>query len=252
MTNNFGCSYSSLYDSFYESKDYQKEVDYLIGLVGMGNFSKILDLGCGTGNHDLLLAKKGFKVTGIDLSRQMINQAISKAKAQNLEIEFMKGDIRTAVLGKKFDLVISMFAVMGYQVTNNDLEMALKTARAHLDRGSLFIFDTWYGPAVLHQLPETRVKEFELHGEKILRIAVPEIKTFENRVDVNFTVIRYQGSKLIEESVEKHPMRYFFAPEIDFFAHKCGFDFIGVHPFLKNDREPGIDDWNVTWIMKAA
>jgi 2-polyprenyl-3-methyl-5-hydroxy-6-metoxy-1,4-benzoquinol methylase len=164
LNNYFGTIYSILYDSFYQTKNYKSENEFIFTFLSTTKTQSILDLGCGTGGHDLLLAQKGYAVTGVDLSEEMIGQAIQKNRTAGLSIEFLQGDIRTIRLKKKFDLVLSMFAVMSYQTTNEEFKASLETARAHLNPGGMFIFDAWYGPAVLHQIPETRVKELEIGG----------------------------------------------------------------------------------------
>jgi SAM-dependent methyltransferase len=244
--------YSRFYDSFYATKNYSDEVDFLTRIAGLRTRNSILDLGCGTGGHDLLLSQHGYCVTGVDISKGMIQQAITKRKKAGLSTEFVLGDIRTIRLEKKFDLVISMFAVISYQTTNEDFLATLTTSREHLDPGNLFIFDAWYGPAVLHQLPEKRIKEIDIYGERIQRIAIPEIDYLKNIVTVHFRVIRGSEAQKQEEIKEDHPMRYFFAPEVDLFAKQTGFEINIVCPFLDPSREPGVNDWNVTWVLKAV
>jgi len=251
MNSSFGSIYSVLYDSFYESKDYKGEDQFILSLLPDLNTSSILDLGCGTGGHDLLLARQGYEVTGVDLSDEMIEQAIRKNSAAGLSAEFLRGDIRLVRMQKKFDLVLSMFAVMSYQTTNQDFRASLETARYHLNVGGLFIFDVWYGPAVLHQIPETRIKEMSIGEDRVMRIAIPEMQTLANLVIVHYQILRINAAQKVEETKEDHPMRYFFAPEVDFFAHQTGFEVTKVCPFMNSTREPDIEDWNVTWVLKA-
>jgi 2-polyprenyl-3-methyl-5-hydroxy-6-metoxy-1,4-benzoquinol methylase len=251
MKNSFGNAYSTLYDLLYKTKDYEKENGFIFSLLPEKNISTILDLGCGTGGHDLLLAQQGYQVMGVDLSEGMIRQAIQKSQAAGLAAEYRLGDIRTFQADQKFDLVISMFAVMSYQVSNADFLSALSTARAHLNVESHFVFDAWFGPAVLTQTPETRVKELQIEGDRLLRIAEPEIDTLQNKVIVHYKLLRLRGSQLVEETHEAHPMRYFFAPEVESFAGQAGFEVVKVCPFMEASRKPEINDWNVTWVLKA-
>ena len=95
-----------------------------------------------TGRKSMLaLARKRLADNG-DTARSAFSRAISGA----------------SISGGKFDAALMMFAVLGYQVENDDVLAALRTARRHLEPGGLFIFDVWYGPAVLHQRPSERVK----------------------------------------------------------------------------------------------
>lgn len=73
-----------------------------------------MDLGCGYGRHSLELAKRGYKVVGLDYSGYMINLARKKAKKENLNIKFIKGDMRKINFENHFDYVLSFFTSFGY------------------------------------------------------------------------------------------------------------------------------------------
>lgn len=245
-------SYAKYYDLFYQEKDYEAEVDFVTDVGKLTPPMSVLDLGCGTGGHVLPLAKRGFQMTGVDLSEVMISQARQKASDQNLNAEFSHADIRSLALGRTFDAVISMFAVMGYQTSNTDLYSAMQAARNHLQAGGLFIFDAWFGPAVLRELPATRVRELQNGEERIIRIAVPELDPLLNTVTVHYTVIRLSGERVLDESRESHRMRFLFAPEVEFFARQAGFEVLNICPFMDAGRRPTELDWNVTWVLRAA
>jgi len=85
-------------------------------------------------------------------------------------------------------VVIALFHVMSYQPRNADLRDAFATASAHLKRGGIFIFDYWYGPAVLTNLPTVRVKRVENGDIGVLRLSEPSIKVNENIVDINYLI----------------------------------------------------------------
>jgi SAM-dependent methyltransferase len=247
--------YASYYDIFYAQKDYALECQFVLDLLkslSAQEIHSILDLGCGTGGHVLPLARRGYEMTGVDLSGAMIEQARSKSAEANLAADFHLGDIRSVDLGRTFDAVISMFAVMGYQISNGDFFSAMRVARKHLESGGLFVFDAWFGPAVLRERPETRVREIPDGAERILRVAAPELNPLANTVTVHYTVLRLAGDRVLDETHESHPMRFLFAPEVAFFAEQTGFEVLKLCPFLEPDREPNDRDWNVTWVLRAA
>ncbi|NIP32054.1 MAG: methyltransferase domain-containing protein, partial [Candidatus Dadabacteria bacterium] len=170
--------YSEFYDILYGDKNYSAECDFLEEIFlrfSKKPIKKILDIGCGTGGHALHLAQRRYDVTGIDRSEEMLKIAQEKASRENLSIKFKQADVRTFSLNDKFDAVIAMFAVMGYQKTNEDIEAAVRSVRKHLEPGNLFIFDVWFGPAVISEKPSERVKFLEQGGEKIIRIAQPQL-----------------------------------------------------------------------------
>ncbi len=115
-------NFANYYDIFYKDKDYETEIDMLLGLL-KGKIKEdalILDMGCGTGRHAFELHKKGYRVHGIDLSREMINIANSKYRETD-GITFAVNDIREYQNEQKFNLVLSLFHVLSYQNTNEDI-----------------------------------------------------------------------------------------------------------------------------------
>ncbi len=89
----FGKEYSTAYDSLYHDKDYEKECEFIEDVLSKSSIKvrRILDLGCGTGGHALLLAKKGYAVVGVDRSAEMLEFARQRAKDEGLSVEFIQG-----------------------------------------------------------------------------------------------------------------------------------------------------------------
>lgn len=235
--------YSAYYDLLYKDKDYAGEARFVQETInrhrpGAGS---VLNLGCGTGSHDLHLARLGYSITGVDLSPEMVEIARAKlaeiAHAKPAEIAHAKpavvdggrvsfevGDVRSFQSAQKFDAVISLFHVMSYQVSNADLHAAFTTAARHLEPGGIFVFDCWYGPGVLTDPPVVRHKILENEKLRIHRIARPQIHQDDNYVDVNYTILvnnKQQAS--FYEIEETHKMRYLFRPEVALLCDAHGF-----------------------------
>lgn len=249
-------AYSRYYNLLYKDKDYTGEAEYIHSLVQKYHpgTKTLLDLGCGTGRHDILLAARGYEVTGVDMSEEMLavarsNANLSTLNSQPSSISFQQGDIRSARLGRKFDVVISLFHVMSYQVTNSDLLAAFATAREHLEPGGIFIFDCWYGPAVLTDRPAVRVKRLEDEAISVTRIAEPVMHPNENLVDVNYHVfVRDKASGEVEELRETHKMRYLFRPEVELFLQQTGMPIIEVSGWMTG-IQPGFDTWGACFVV---
>jgi SAM-dependent methyltransferase len=249
-------AYSRYYNLLYKDKDYAGETEYVKSLIGKHNPGalSVLDLGCGTGRHDLLLVEKGYEVTGVDRSEEMLAVAHSQLTTLNLQrpsCTFHQGDIRSVRLGTSFDVVISLFHVMSYQTTNDDLADAFATARAHLKPGGIFIFDCWYGPAVLTDRPAVRVKRLEDEEIAVTRIAEPVMHPNDNLVDVKYQVfVRDKESGDVEEMRETHRMRYLFRPEVEFFLETAGFRIVEAAEWMSG-RRPGFDTWGVCFVAQG-
>ncbi len=97
------------------------------------NTKTLLHVGCGSGIYDYTF-KKHFKVTGVDLSKKMLEIAIQR----NPEVVYRHGDMRTIELGKKFDAVTIPESI-GYMTTKEDLRKAIRTANKHLNPGGVLL-----------------------------------------------------------------------------------------------------------------
>ena len=247
--------YANYYDTLYREKDYEKECDFLEQIweeLSSEPISRILDLGCGTGGHALPLAQRGYDVTGVDRSEQMLAIAKAKATQVNLSVEFQRGDIRNLELGQTFDAVISMFAVISYQATNDELAAAFRTARCHLEPGGLFVFDCWFGPAVLTQRPSDRYKIVEADGERIIRFVSPVLDILQHTVQVNYKILRLRDGRVVDEVDESHLLRFLFPQEIAYYLAEAGFKLLKLCPFMELNRQPTEQDWNVTVVAERV
>ena len=131
---------------------------------------------------------------------------------------------------RKFETIISLFHVMSYQAENDELEKVFQNVSEHLTDGGLFIFNFWYGPAVLTDPPVVKIKRLEDDEVRITRITEPVMRYNENIVDVNFEVIiEDKKTHIIEKLPETHKMRYLFLPEIEMLAKKIGLKIIKLY-----------------------
>jgi hypothetical protein len=128
---------------------------------------------------------------------------------------------------------VSLFHVVSYQTTNEALLGIFNSARAALAKDGLFVFDFWYGPAVLTEGPEVRVRRINTPGGAVTRIAEPEHHVNRNIVHVKYTLISIdQISARGEQVAELHSVRYLFLPEIEFFAAQTGFEIVETGEWL--------------------
>lgn len=248
--------FADYYDILFQSKNYLKECNFLKQVfkkyAGKKRLS-VLDLGCGTGSHSLILAERGNKVTGVDSSAKMIEIARKKAGAKKIKVDFIQGDIRKANLKKKFDIVLLMFNVIGYQITNKDLFSVFQTAGNHLIKGGLLIFDCWFGPAVLIQKPEERRRIIKRNtNEKIIKFASPVLDILNQTVDIKYKVFRTFKGKILDQVNEIHKIRFLFPQEIKHYLNEAGFQNLEICPFMKLNKRPTFNDWNITVIAKKT
>jgi len=251
-------AYAEYYDLLNQGKNYREETKYLLALIQRANvpFNSLLDLGCGTGRHAELIAQDGYSVMGIDRSDEMIRQAINRKneleKCRPLNLEFQQNDILQLNLNRQFDVVTSLFHVICYLKSANEIGAAFEVVNRHLQKGGLFVFDFWYGPAVLGQQPEKRVRSVENSRYIISRTAVPEHDKSRQVVTVNYNFrVQDKQTKSIDEFEESHPMRYLFADEAEAVLKRSGFELLTVQEWL-SDRPINHETWSVVCVARKV
>jgi SAM-dependent methyltransferase len=256
MTEVFNRDYADAYDLLYDEKDYEGEcrlAELLFKRYGGHPIRNILDLGCGTGGHAHLLGRRGYRVVGVDRSEAMLAHAEKKAGPPgDGRTQFRQGDLRSLELEERFDAVVMMFAVLGYQAGNEDVLSALKTARRHLRTGGLLLFDVWYGPAVLQERPGERVKVTATGAGQVRRAAKGELDTLRHLCHVYYQVWRLEAGLSRGPTEERHTMRYFFPLELELFLQCAGFNMLRLGAFPDFDRDPDETTWNVMCAAKAV
>jgi SAM-dependent methyltransferase len=249
----FGPGYAKIYDAIYRSKDYDGEVDLIERILvrhGHGSSRRLLDLGCGTGAHALRLAQRGHIVVGVDRSAEMLAQARAKPAADNGAIEFREGDIRKLNLGQRFDAALMMFTVLGYQLTDADLMGTLASVRRHLDGGGLFIFDVWYGPAVLAERPGERQISIEDGQGNISRKTRAVLDQGRHLCRVTFDLERFDGRGQTDRWQEEHVVRYYFRDELESALAQNGLGLCSLRSF-PGEAPADEKTWNVIGVAQA-
>lgn len=227
MDQAFTDTYARVYDLLYADKDYDRECDILEGLFDRlheNRVARLLDLGCGTGKHATNLARRGYEVLGVDASETMVRLA---RESSDGDVDFEQGDLRTFRTGPPFDAVLMMFAVLSYQLSNEDVSKALRTVRDNLKQGGIFIADLWYGPAVLAQRPSDRVKSARSSEETVIRAATGHLNTSAHVCHVRYQTWHFAGGRL-KEDVSHHAMRFFFPLELRLMLDVAGLELLSL------------------------
>jgi SAM-dependent methyltransferase len=187
----------------------------------------ILDLGCGTGNHALPMARRGYRVTGVDQSREMLALARKKAASLRNRPRFVHADMRSFHLGRSFDAAVCMFGAFGYVFPERDAVRSLRSVHGHLEPGGLYIFEFWQGsaarPAPFESWFDVRWKNLQ-----IVRLDVARYNPRTGRLPVEFRFIVLEGRRLIDRFAEVHTIQTYSVPEIRDLVRRGGFDLIGA------------------------
>ncbi|MBP9041426.1 MAG: class I SAM-dependent methyltransferase [Anaerolineaceae bacterium] len=183
---------------------------------------RLLDIACGEGSFAVSMAKKGWNVTGIDQSEEMLRLARHRASQTKVKVDFINQDMRFIDFSSQFDIATCWFDSLNYLITNDDLQSAFNNISRALKPNGWFLFDmnTVYGLAVTWQKKSCAVEQetsdlLELHRTSYnyeKRLACLTITWFV-KVDDRW-----------EKFEEKHTERAFSIEEIE----KC-LEYAGFH-----------------------
>ena len=133
--------FAYLYDELINDVDYKSWADYYFKIFSRyGLKPKLgLDLGCGTGNMTVELAKRGIEMTGIDLSEDML--MVAREKSEGLDILYLNQNMSEFELYGTVDFVVSSLDCINYITDKRELLRVFKLVNNYLDPGGIFIFD---------------------------------------------------------------------------------------------------------------
>jgi SAM-dependent methyltransferase len=235
--------YETLFENYgrkYEEEIYtqgtQGECDFIEKEINRDKNVKVLDIGCGTGRHSVELAKRGYSVTGIDLSESMLARAREKAAEKNLKIDFIRADARTLSFSEEFELAI-MLCEGGFSLMETD-EMnfeILKSAYNSLKQGGKLIFTTLNGLFPLFHSVKDFLDSAAKEGNTVPGDITFDLMTFRESSNLSFS--DDDGNKKQIETSE----RYYVPSEITWLLKSVGFIKIGIFgaklgAFSRNDK----------------
>lgn len=253
---NFSADYAEYYDSFYAEKEYEKECDVLEqAFESFGSESPVhlLDLGCGTGRHALIMSKRGYKIVGVDSSQMMLNIArdAEARVSSHHDIEWLCGDLRLFSIPKTFDAAYMMFAVVGYLNSNSDIISALKNIRSHLKTGAILLFDFWFGPAIAASGIRNDAREVDIGKGKVIRLSTKVHNQRQQQITVTFKIWRLQESIVLDYTEETHVVRYFNPQELELLLGMAGFELAEFSSFPRLDGFLSNDIWSALVVARA-
>jgi ubiquinone/menaquinone biosynthesis C-methylase UbiE len=204
----------------------------------------VLEIGCGTGRVTIHLAKMNVKITGIDNSKSMLEQARKKASFENLDINFINSDMRYFNIDKRFKTIVSPYNSLSHVYEIEDIHSLLLKVKEHLEPDGVFIFEL-FNPG-LNGLAKSYEKSFsvsEYEDPATGKCVRMEEKTCYDRATQINQMFWYFYSDGKNDRGEKVTQRVFFPQEIDAHLYYNGFEIIHKYgdydesPFLSESRK---------------
>ncbi|UCE36996.1 MAG: class I SAM-dependent methyltransferase [Thermoplasmata archaeon] len=225
----FGKYYDKIYCPTYNYKQECNDLENLFKKYCEKSPENILDIGCGTGSHAIELCRRGFKVTGIDISPVMIKQAKKKAQAKNMDCDFLVQDMRELNFNFKFDCAICMFGSFGYLTTKKDLGRFLGRLKKNLKKKSLFLFEFWNAKGAVKEFKSWNKAKDEKGNITVIRLNESRLDEKTNIAKFSMEFIVYSGSEIVDSFTEVHKLRCFSVSEISKILDEHGFDLLATY-----------------------
>jgi len=222
--------FARYYDIIYhEIVNYEGDVDFLEAVFRRYRVKPrtILDVGCGTGNHDIPLARRSYRVTGLDQSSAMLSVARKKTAESRVRVRFVRADMRSFRIMKQFDAVLCMFGAFGYILPSRDVVRVLRSVRAHLGPGGLFIFEFWQGSAA-RPAPHPSWIHIRKPDLEIVRLDESRYDPRTERLPVEFRFFVFRGRRVIDRFDELHTIQTYSVPGMRTLLRRGGFDLLGA------------------------
>ncbi len=216
-------NYAQKYDNECFTQGTNGECDFIEKELHHNKNLKIIDIGCGTGRHSIELSKRGYSLTGIDLSASLIERAKEKARQNNLQIDFLRHDARNLPFEKQFDVAI-MLCEGGFPLMETD-EMnfeILKNIAKSLKDKSKFIFTTLNGLFPLFH----SINDFH-NQEKPEGNATYDSKNFDLMTFRDYNITKVVDDNGVEKELECNE-RYYVPCEINWLLKTLGFTKIEI------------------------
>ena len=193
------------------------ECDFIEKELGYNKDLKILDVGCGTGRHAIELTKRGYQLTGIDLSQSQIARAKEKAKNEGLEIDFQISDARKLSFQSEFEVVI-MMCEGGFPLMETDEENfeILKGISKSLKENGKLIFTTLNGLFPIFSSTKAFLKDKE-EGTSQFHENYFDLMTFRDHSEIEFE------NDLGEKKKIKCSQRFYLPSEISWLLKTLNF-----------------------------
>ena len=136
-------AFAELYDELMNDVDYEGWADYYVRLLSIYGVRgvKICECACGTGSLTIPLYRRGFQMTGVDVSQEMLWQAAQKTRKQGIAIPYVRQDMRALNLHRPMDAVLATCDGVNYLLTEEDLLAFFRAAYRAVRPGGAFLFD---------------------------------------------------------------------------------------------------------------
>jgi SAM-dependent methyltransferase len=219
----FRDDYLNVYGHTFTEERAEKEAAFVASALGLKPGARVLDLCCGQGRHSVQLAKRGLRVTGLDLNREYLELARRAAGASNVAVEIVAADMRKIPFENNFDAIVNMYSSFGYLESEAEDLRVLESAAKALRSGGQLLLDMlnreW---AVANYIQN----DWHSGADGTLYVERRDLDLATSRMHVHFIVIDPSGNR--RESVG-HIIRLYTLTEMTRLLESVGLSVIAVY-----------------------
>ena len=232
MTDSYG-AYARFYDLDLEGME--EDLPFLEGMAARCG-SPLLELACGTGRALLPLARRGFQITGVDVSPAMLAIARGRLQEAGLEgrVRLVQQDMRALDLGGRFNLAFALVNSFSHMLTLDDQLAALAAVRRHLEPGGILILDL-FNPD-MGRLLDFRghvVLDKQMHdsvtGHTITKYRSEQVDLGQQVIDVTYVMDEVNGEGALRRTIFPFALRYFYRFELELLLRYAGFELEAIY-----------------------
>jgi len=219
--------FAEVYDLFMDEIPYEEWGEFLTELLRKYGVKDglVLELGCGTGTMTELLARKGYDMTGLDSSPEMLQKALEKRDESGLPILYLCQDMREFELYGTMAAVVAVCDTMNYLLEEEDIIDTLRLVNNYLDPGGIFIFDL----KTEHFYRDVLGDRTEAVNEEEASYIWENSYSEEDRInEYALTIFEKRGDGLYEKAEEVHLQRAYGPEEIRALAEAAGMEYVGA------------------------
>ena len=214
-----------------------EEVDAVLALAQPAPGARVLDVACGQGRHAIELARRGYAVTGLDLSGELLDAARDRAAQAGVDVTWLRQDMREPAPGPPHDLVLNLFNAFGYLPSDADDAQALAAMAGALAPGGTLVMEVGNREAQIRDDRPAEVHRIDDHLELVER---REIDLRTSRLHVEYLYVE-------DERVARrrhHVVRLYTLTELVALHAAVGLTVEAVHGGL-DGSDLGVDDFFV-------
>lgn len=199
------------YETFF-GRDYLKmyvhettaaEIDAVERILHLRKSARILDIGCGAGRHTIELAKRGYRLTGYDLSEPLLEEARRAARREGVRPSLVHGDMRELRYAAVFDAAVSLFTSFGYfERPEDDRRVLAGVARALKPRGK-FLMEMFNRDSLAASLP---AQGWQVRDKSTVILEQDTFDSLQGRFETKRILIDGKGTREYSASVRAYTL----------------------------------------------